>query len=104
MSSNTKIRLAIIAAVTLACIYGIIGLPTSKAALMNNWSNNIRLGTDLRGGSNLVMQVQMQDAFKAEADAVILRLRDELAKASVPFADRTAMTPTSTTPTTFKLT
>jgi len=87
MSSNTKIRLAIIAAVTLACIYGIIGLPTSKAALMNNWSNNIRLGTDLRGGSNLVMQVQMQDAFKAEADAVILRLRDELAKASVPFAD-----------------
>jgi preprotein translocase subunit SecD len=87
MSSNTKIRLAIIAAVTLACIYGIIGLPTSKAALVANWKNNIRLGTDLQGGSNLVMQVQMQDAFKAEADTVILRLRDELAKAAVPFAD-----------------
>src|ERR1700681_460672 len=87
MSSNTRIRLLIIAAVMLVCIYGIIGLPTSKAQLIANWRNNIRLGTDLRGGSNLVMQVQMQDAFKGEADAVIQRLRDELAKASIPFAD-----------------
>jgi len=87
MSSNTKIRLLIIVAVTLVCIYGIIGVPTSKAELVKNWNNNIRLGTDLKGGSNLVMQIQMQDAFKAEADSVIQRLRDELAKASIPFTD-----------------
>ena len=87
MSSNTKIRLLIIVAVMLVCIYGIIGLPTSKAAMVDNWKKNIRLGTDLRGGSNLVYQVQMQDAFKGEADAVIQRLRDELAKASIPFTD-----------------
>ena len=54
---------------------------------MDNWKKNIRLGTDLRGGSILVYQVQMQDAFKGEADTVIQRLRDELAKASIPFAD-----------------
>lgn len=87
MSSNTKIRLLIIAAVVLASIYGIIGLPTSKAALVENWKQNIRLGTDLKGGSNLVYQIQMQDAFKGEADTVIQRLRDELAKASIPFTD-----------------
>jgi preprotein translocase subunit SecD len=94
MSSNTKIRLLIIVAVTLVCIYGIIGLPTSKAQLVANWRNNIRLGTDLRGGSNLVMQIQMQDAFKGEADTVIQRLRDELAKASIPFADINRNDPT----------
>ena len=81
MSRNTKIRVVIILAVTLVCVYGIIGLPTSKAQLAENWKNNIRLGTDLQGGSNLVYQIQMQDAFKGEADTVIQRLRDELAKA-----------------------
>src|SRR6476620_7047065 len=94
MTSNTKIRLLIIVAVTLVCIYGIIGLPTSKAQLVANWNNNIKLGTDLRGGSNLVMQIQMQDAFKLEADTVIQRLRDELAKASIPFADMNRNDPT----------
>ena len=87
MSSDTKIRLLIILAVILVCVYGIVGLPTSKAELLNNWQKNIRLGTDLRGGSILVMEIQMQDAFKLEADTLIQHLRDELAKASIPFAD-----------------
>ena len=30
--------------------------------------NNIRLGLDLKGGSYLVLQVQVQDAVKREAD------------------------------------
>jgi len=94
MTSNTKIRLLIIAAVTLVCIYGIIGLPTSTAQLTANWRNNIKLGTDLQGGSNLIYQIQMQDAFKGEADTVIQRLRDELTKASIPFADMNRNEPT----------
>src|SRR5438045_983293 len=94
MSRNTKIRLVIILAVTLGCVYGIIGLPTSKAQLAENWKNNIHLGTDLQGGSNLVYQIQMQDAFKGEADTVIQRLRDELAKASIPFVDMNRNEPT----------
>lgn len=83
--NNLRIRIAIIVAVTLACIYGIIGIPTSKAELLGNWKKNIRLGLDLAGGSHLVMQVQMQDAFKGEADAVIQRLKDELSKASIEY-------------------
>jgi preprotein translocase subunit SecD len=94
MSSNTRIRLLIILAVVLVCIYGIIGVPTSKAELVDNWKKNIRLGTDLKGGSSLVMQIQMQDAFKGEADTIIQRLRDELAKASIPFADINRNDPT----------
>ncbi len=87
MNRNLKIKGAIILAVILVCIYGVIGIPKSKAELIGNWKKNIRLGLDLRGGSQLVMQVQVQDAFKAEADTTIDRMKDELRKAGVDFGN-----------------
>ena len=71
MTSNLKFRAITIVAVILICIYGIIGLPTSKQELIDNWKKNIRLGLDLKGGSQLMLQVQLQDAFKSDADQVI---------------------------------
>jgi preprotein translocase subunit SecD len=87
MTNNLKFRALTIVVVILICIYGIIGLPTSKAELTDNLKKNIRLGLDLKGGSQLMLEVQLQDAFKAEADAVILRLKDELRKASIDYTD-----------------
>src|ERR1700676_2773621 len=87
MKSNLKIKILVIAVVILVCIYGIIGLPTSKDQLVANWQNNIHLGLDLKGGSQLVLQVQIQDAFKAEADSVIQRLKDELGKARIQYVE-----------------
>jgi preprotein translocase subunit SecD len=87
MKSNVKVRALVIVGVILICVYGIIGLPTSKQELIDNWNKNIRLGLDLKGGSQLTLQVQLQDAFKAQADQVILRLKEALQKAGVPFAD-----------------
>ena len=87
MTSNLKFRLLTIIAVILICVYGIIGLPKSKAELIQNWKQNIRLGLDLSGGSHLIIEIHLQDAFKGEADAVIARLKDELGKASITFAD-----------------
>ena len=83
MNRTLKIKAAVIVAVILACVYGIIGLPKSPAEVANNFHKNIRLGLDLRGGSQLVMQVQIQDAFKAEADAAIQRLQDDMQKAGI---------------------
>jgi preprotein translocase subunit SecD len=85
--SNLKFKGLFIAAVIVVCIYGIIGIPTSTAEIKQNWSKNIRLGLDLKGGSQLVIQMQLQDAFKAEADSVIQRMRDELAKANVQYTE-----------------
>src|ERR1700676_1137684 len=87
MKSNLKIKILVIAVVILVCIYGIIGLPTSKDQLVANWQNNIHLGLDLKGGSQLVLQVQIQDAFKAEADTVIQRLKDQLGAKGIAHAD-----------------
>src|SRR6266576_4341658 len=87
MTSNLKIKILVIVVVILACIYGIIGLPTSTQQLVENWHKNIHLGLDLRGGSQLVLQVQIQDAFKAEADSVIQRLKDQLNTTRIPFTE-----------------
>jgi preprotein translocase subunit SecD len=87
MTSNLKFRLLAIIVVILVCVYGIIGIPKSKAELIANWNSNIRLGLDLRGGSHLVIEVHLQDAFKSEADAIIARLKDECTKAGIAYAD-----------------
>ena len=87
MTSNLKIKILLIVVVILVCIYGIIGLPTSMGQLVENWQKNIHLGLDLKGGSQLVLQVQIQDAFKAEADTVIQRLKDQLGAKGIAYAD-----------------
>jgi preprotein translocase subunit SecD len=86
MKSNLKIKAGIIVAVILVCIYGIIGLPKSKDELIANWKKNIHLGLDLSGGTQLVMSVQVQDAFKAYADTTIERMKEELKKDNIDYA------------------
>ena len=61
-------------------------MPKSKDELIANWNQNIKLGLDLRGGSHLVLQVQVQDAFKAEADRIIDSLKDQMKKSNVDYA------------------
>ena len=65
MQKNLTTKTLIIVATILLCIYGIIGpgVPTSKAVLMKNLRENVKLGLDLRGGSLLILQVLVQDAI-----------------------------------------
>src|SRR5579884_3920688 len=86
MKRNLQFKALFIVAVVLVCIYGIIGIPKSGADIAKNFSNNIRLGLDLKGGTLLVMQVQLQDAFKAVADNTIDRIKEELKKANIEAA------------------
>jgi preprotein translocase subunit SecD len=86
MKKNLKTRSVVILATILLCIYGIIGFPTSKASLVQNFQNNIRLGLDLKGGSHLVLQVQVQDAVKADADQTMDRLKEDLKKQNITWA------------------
>ncbi len=86
MNQGLRVKAAVIVAVIVICIYGIIGIPKSKDELVANWNNNIRLGLDLKGGSHLVLQVQVQDAFISEAQQVVERLKEEMSKAGIAFA------------------
>ncbi len=87
MKRNLRFKFFFIVAVILVCVYGIIGLPRSKAELAANWHKNIHLGLDLSGGTYLVVQVQQQDAFNGQASADADRLKDALVKAGVQFSD-----------------
>jgi preprotein translocase subunit SecD len=80
MSKVPKWKAILIAAVILLCVYGAIGIPKSKAELVANWNHNIRLGLDLKGGTLLVLEVKLQDAFKAEAATTVERLKETMGK------------------------
>ncbi|MGE5489114.1 MAG: protein translocase subunit SecD [bacterium] len=80
-------RTLIIVAVLLVAVYGIIGLPKSGEAIQKNLAENIRLGLDLKGGSYFILQVQVQDAIRTEADRTIEQLKEELRKAGIVYTD-----------------
>src|SRR5271154_1133861 len=109
MNSNIKIKIGIIIAVVLVCLYGVIGIPKSKDELLANWKKNVHLGLDLSGGTQLVMQVQLQDAFKADADKIEIDVKGVPGDKSGNFRSIvsnqfTAWVPTALSSTDYKLT
>jgi preprotein translocase subunit SecD len=86
MRKNVTGRTVVIVVTILVCVFGIIGFPKSKDALVDNLRHNIRLGLDLKGGSHLIYQVQVQDAVKTEADQTIERMKEEMRKQTIDYA------------------
>jgi preprotein translocase subunit SecD len=81
MNSHLQWKFAFIGAVLLICIYVIIGrpdLPTSATKVKDNISHNIQLGLDLRGGSHLVLQVQLEEAIGHRCDSAVDGLNKDL--------------------------
>lgn len=87
MKRNLRFKFIFILVVILVCIYGIVGLPRNKEQLAANWNHNIRLGLDLRGGTYLVVRVEQQDAFNAQAQSDSDRMKQALTKGGVTFSD-----------------
>jgi preprotein translocase subunit SecD len=79
-------RTVVIVATLLLCVFGIFGFPKSTKQISENFQKNIHLGLDLKGGTRLVLQVQVQDAVKSEADTTVERLKAELQKANINYA------------------
>lgn len=93
MSSTLWRNLIITVAVTLICLYGVIGIPTSMDAVKQHLSDNIPLGLDLKGGTHLILQVQVQDALRSDADIGIARLQEELRAQEIAFSSITRNDP-----------
>ena len=91
MKKNLTWKIVVIAVVMLIFLFGIIGNPADvkwngeglKSALMNR----IHLGLDLRGGTHLILQVQVNDAVNAETDRAIERVKEDLASNKVTYTD-----------------
>jgi preprotein translocase subunit SecD len=77
MDPNLKWKAVFIVLVIVACIYGVIGIPTfptSGTQLKDNFAHQIKLGLDLQGGTYLVLQVQVQEAIAQETDQMVERV------------------------------
>jgi len=73
MSSQITWKFVLIGLVILACIFSLIGFPppTSLAALKQTFADRIKLGLDLKGGSHLVLQVQVDEAIGQRCDQTV---------------------------------
>jgi preprotein translocase subunit SecD len=89
MNKNLLVKTVLIIAVLIVFLFGIIGVPSSFTAsgLQESLQKRIHLGLDLKGGTHLILQVQVNDAIKAEVERASERLKDELKKGNVAFGE-----------------
>src|SRR5579863_2528856 len=81
MNSQLKWKFIFIVLVILFCIFGVVGMPsfpTSRAQLKDNLADRIKLGLDLKGGSHLVLQVQVDEAIGQRCDQTVDQLNKQL--------------------------
>jgi preprotein translocase subunit SecD len=89
MQKNLLVKTGLIVAILLVFLYGMLGIPKSlgKEGLKQALLDRIHLGLDLKGGTHLILEVQVSDAINGETDRAIENLRQELAKAKITYAD-----------------
>ncbi len=90
MNSQLKWKFVLIAGAILLCIYGVIGLPafpTSGTQIKQNLADRIQLGLDLKGGSHLVLQVQVQEAIGQRCDQTVDLLTRQLHDKHIGFGE-----------------
>jgi preprotein translocase subunit SecD len=84
-----------IVAVLLVFVFGIFGVPSgvSGSALKAAILDRIKLGLDLKGGTHLILQVQVIDAVNADSDRAIERLKESLKTKGIVYTDITKPDP-----------
>src|ERR1700674_917318 len=89
MNKNLTWKLALIVGILLAFLLGIFGIPKSfsKQGLLASMTDRIHLGLDLRGGTHLILQVQVNDSVNVDSDNALETLKEQLNKRKIAFAD-----------------
>jgi len=89
MQKNLILKSLFIIAVLLVFVYGIFGIPGSFSldGLKQSLLKRISLGLDLKGGSHLILEVEVKEAVGAETDHAVELLKEQLQKNNVHFND-----------------
>ncbi len=97
MNKTLLIKTVFILAITIVFLAGIFLGPISDWG--TNWNvltskgvaaalqKSIHLGLDLKGGTHLILQVQVNDAVNAEASRAIERLKEQMRAKNLTYAD-----------------
>jgi preprotein translocase subunit SecD len=89
MNKNLRWKVVVIVVTLLVFLFGIFGIPKSWSGqgLLASMTDRIHLGLDLKGGTHLILQVQVNDAVNADSDRAIERLKEDLRSRKVAYAD-----------------
>jgi preprotein translocase subunit SecD len=95
MNKNLTWKLVVIVAILIFFMFGVLGIPKdwSGAGLLASITDRIHLGLDLRGGTHLILQVQVNDAVNVDSDNAIARLREDMRVRKINYADITKPDP-----------
>ncbi|HUO26129.1 MAG TPA: protein translocase subunit SecD [Candidatus Aquilonibacter sp.] len=89
MNKNLTWKLILIVTTLVVFLFGIFGVPKSFSGqgLLAALTDHIHLGLDLKGGTHLILQVQVNDAVNVDSDNAIETLKEQLNKRKIAFAD-----------------
>ncbi len=85
MKSNLLYKWLFIGFVVVGCLVGVFGPPWRIRRAREYAAEHIRLGLDLKGGTHLILQVQVDDAVNAETEQGAERLKELLRKQNIAF-------------------
>src|SRR5438270_11463670 len=89
MNKTLGWKLALIIGTLLFFLFGIFGVPGnwSGQGLLAAMQQRIHLGLDLKGGTHLILQVQVNDAVNVDSDNAIQTLKSGLRAAKITGVD-----------------
>jgi preprotein translocase subunit SecD len=95
MNKNLGYKLILIIGTLLVFLFGIFGIPKSVSGqgLLASMTDRIHLGLDLKGGTHLILQVQVNDAVNADSDNAVERLKEDLRNKKINYVEITKPDP-----------
>ena len=95
MNKNLTWKLVVIVAILVFFLAGVFGIPKdwSGKGIIASIADRIHLGLDLRGGTHLILQVQVNDAVNVDSDNAIARLKEDMRTRKINYADLTKPDP-----------
>ena len=89
MNKNLLWKLLFIVGTMLFFLFGIFGIPKgfSGDALLAALTDHIHLGLDLKGGTHLILQVQVNEAINVDAQNAMELLKDQLRSHKIDYTD-----------------
>src|SRR5438309_5666913 len=94
MNKNLGWKLVVIVGTLLVFVVGVVGPPQNwSGGLLGSLQNRIHLGLDLKGGTHLILQVQVNDAVNVDSDNAIELLKSGMRTAKINYAEMTKPDP-----------
>src|SRR5437868_1488640 len=95
MNKNLGWKLGLVFATLLFFLFGIFGIPKgfSGRSLLASLQDRIHLGLDLKGGTHLILQVQVNDAVNGDSDRAVDRLKEDLRTRKINYTEITKPDP-----------